>query len=225
MSEKTTAEIKSKDCVTLSVTQVSDGGKIKINYHTLNGNSPSANKNYIGLWQSDDGIIPKGKAAWSKLIDKTDYESDLTLSGVPIKSDAYVLGYCQTGDPVTDSKAASNVSASAVIKAEDTNAAVVDKMTLNITGNSSTAKLQYTVLNNIDKSSHWIGIWIESSGITSDELMFSASVSESSRSSANEIDLRDAGFIRGETYVLAYFANGFEKRDVSNMVAQITFKI
>jgi len=196
---------------------------VDIHYHTLPGNKPNSNKNYIGLWEASGGFIPLNeKAKWSYLVEEDGHKGNDTLVNLDLQDKEYILGYCQTGaDPKTDGAAAANVSSTATIP-KNISESESKTMSLSVSGTSSNLVLKYEILNGTKYDQHWIGIWegdvpgaknpIHAQKVTTDEA----------------IKLKGVSFQRGKKYVLAYFANGFDakspdKSDIKNMVGTINF--
>lgn len=229
MSVEGTAQIVEQDYVSLQVLEQPTGPNVKVEYHTLNGNSPKSNKNYIGLWQSPNGVVPKKKAMWSYLLPNDDSEATVTLRDTPINDNAFVIGYCQTGDPKLDLTAATNVSATAVIhKGSDIRSEIPVVMRLEVKGDSVNAELFYTVLRGTDYSKHWFGIWKENASIDYDAPFYDVLVKEADSQKTGNIVFDNVSFQRGTEYTLAYFADGYsdnpaKEKNVSNMMGYIKF--
>lgn len=229
MSVKGTAQIVEQDYVSLQVIEQPTGPNVKVEYHTLNGNSPKSNKNYIGLWQSPNGVVPNKKAIWSCSIPNDDSEARITLRDAPINDNAFVLGYCQTGDPKIDITAATNVSATAVIdKSSHIKSEVPVVMSLDVQGDSLSFELSYTILRGTNYATHWIGFWKENASIDFDEPFNAMLVKEADSGKSGKIVFETDEFQRGTEYTLAYFADGYsdspvKEKNVSNMMGYIKF--
>ncbi|MDR3001042.1 MAG: hypothetical protein LBU89_07245 [Fibromonadaceae bacterium] len=216
-----------KDSVKLSDVKVSKSD-ITFKYHTLNGRKPKACKDYVGIWNSSGGMIPVNqKSRDSDEIKNDDSSGTWTIVDANISSDEYILGYCLTGNPAENEKAYKNVSASAIIPREDGLVGnVINCMDLHIEGNSSSATLTYTILAGMERNEHWLGIWRNGPFINpSDKAEFVQKITDGDSKNVGRIVFNNIGLRRNNIYTLAYFANGWDNKDISNMVAYIHFQI
>lgn len=223
MEVNATAKITNQDSVKIEIPNQPVNRMVTVSYHTLNGNSPADNGNYLGLWQSDNGVIPRSKAIWSEKITKGETDSKIVCR-MPINDNGFVVGYCQTGDPKTNEKAAYNVSACASI-GPDGNTQHSESSLLNITGDTTSAVLYYTLLKNTSYKEHWFGIWEENKTVGEDAPFYTSMTASADPEKSGMIPLDEVSFYRGTNYTLAYFMAGYDEKspDTSRMLAFIEF--
>lgn len=218
-------QILKQDSVRISLVEQPKDESITIKYHTLNNNQPDANGNYIGLWQSDDGIIPAERAIDAVPVCSKKTSANYTFN-MQIGDNSYVLGYCQTGNPVKDLSACTNVSACAKIEPTESDMTYMDHATLGIKGRTDSVTVTYNLLKHTRHDSHWIGIWKENMDIGTDMPMYKVQVPNADPNKSGEIILNGVPFSRGTSYTLAYFVAGYCdcNVDVSSMLAYIEFQ-
>ena len=107
-------QVTDMDSVRIWIEDQPAGQRVTVHYHTLYGNQPDANGNYIGLWPASGGTVPRRKAIWSEAVKNSSPDSSVAYL-MPISEDGFIIGYCQAGDPKTDLDVSMNVSASALI--------------------------------------------------------------------------------------------------------------
>ncbi len=217
------AKIIQQDCVKIAIPQQPTTRIVTVSYHTLNGNNPANNDNYLGIWHSPSGVIPRTKADWSQKITKTEPDSKI-ICKTPINDNGFVVGYCQTGDPKLDEKAALNVSASAaIIPSGDIHNP--DTPLLDIEGDTTSAILKYRLLKNMSYSGHWFGIWEENKTIGEDDPCYTDTTEKADPDKSGIIPLDNVPFYRGSSYTLAYFMAGYDPKsfDLTKMLAFIEF--
>lgn len=223
MEVNANVKVTSHDSLTISIPTQPTSNLVTVAYHTLNGNNPADNGNYLGLWQSNNGIIPRTKAIWSEKITKTETDSKIVCK-MPINDNGFIVGYCQTGDPKLNEAAALNVSASAVI-AQTGNMGAQTSALLDITGDTTSAVLKYSLLKNTRCDGHWFGIWEENAAIGADVPIYSNTIASGDPDKSGTVILDDVSFTRGMSYTLAYFVAGYDCKnpDTSKMLAYIEF--
>ncbi|MGM0174587.1 hypothetical protein [Enterococcus sp. DIV0800] len=214
--------------VTLDILQI-ENRQVTLKYHTLKINNPSENENFIGLWRTSDGTVPAQAATWSESVKKSEPEASVSYK-MPLTDAAYIIGFCPNGDPKTKEQAWKNVAATVLLDpSKDQANGQNETIKLDIKGSDTdTIRLEYQLINGMVNSRHWIGIW-EKEGNTvnfASDPEYKAIVSEEDPRIGGQIDLSDATFYRGTTYVLGYFFDyGSKDKEYSrkHLVGTITF--
>lgn len=201
-----------KDSVRVSLVEAPATGEIVVDYHTLNGNHPNANGNYIGVWVSDDGEIPPNTPAeYSEMVAYNDTDYKGLLLSFRLESKGYVLGYCLTGDPC-DAKqdAYKKVCATVVIDKTYKGTVVPEEVsvTLDVTNYGPSHVISYQALENMDCScGNWIGIWKNSEIIGNTDPLYHTDIQMAG--SEGKVYVPSGKLIRGNKYKVGFFMDGY----------------
>ncbi len=202
------------------------GQRVTVHYHTLYGNQPDANGNYIGLWPASGGTVPRRKAIWSEAVKNSSPDSSVAYL-MPISEDGFIIGYCQAGDPKTDLDVSMNVSASALIDPVNSLAGGQDFAKLDITGGTSSAMVGYRLVKHMDCKGHWFGIWDQNKTIGIDKPMYADQMLQVDPDKSGYLNLSNVRFLRGTGYTFGYFIAGWKDAgdyDVTKLLAYIDFQ-
>lgn len=205
------------------------GTDFTIHYHTVNGNNPQSNNDYIGLWRSSgNGKIPKDAPALASYpVGLSTPDSSKTLLDLPIDQNEYVLGYSLGADP-TISRASVCATLSIPAGGFDPEKAIAQSVNLDLKGNEASIWLEYSAISgaNPKSSNNWVAIWKgdDLSAIGRDVPVFSQ-VTQSVDASGKMAF--DGVLRRGSTYLLGYFLNGYNAvtgvMKYNNLAAYIVF--
>ena len=252
MGEDLNMKIISSDATKFTVEDVT-GDSLTINYHTLVGNNPSKNGNYIAIWQGDDLQIPWGVSPLCMgEIDSSDRDDSYFKDGLNLTKRSYVVGYSvasqgEGGDnfcavalvpPGGDSRMGGK-SADLARDGEPPAAhiAYLDKLRVEsqyFAPYISLESLQATVARigfhmpigyDPEAKMNWVGLWENRPDMYQKAPIYSVRVASDG----------DEGFVflrwnfkRDATYTVGYFASGWnddEKKGKQNaLVCSLTFK-
>jgi hypothetical protein len=132
-----------------------------VHFATLKGNVPCNNNNYLGVWQSDDGIVhDDSELVYSCLLNSDEVSGDFIINNAPLREGRYVLGYSQVGDPKNGS---TNLSATCIIPAASGVEfdAVSFGITLSLVAAGNAYMITYRAVSGMDcgANDNWIGVW------------------------------------------------------------------
>ncbi len=129
---------------------------ITVKYHTLNGNDPLKNKNWVGIWQGSELIYdtpPLRKA----LITGTTSTGDLAFDSLALQNKDYIIGY---GSGEGNNKVSATIYFKAGILPFEPGIAFATNLKVLDYGNNFLVVSFQTPLGNIPRTNeNWLGIW------------------------------------------------------------------
>lgn len=197
--------------------EVSDitGDRASIIYHTLPGNLPNTNGNYLALWQSPDETVP-----WDRLPDENHTcsvfmdapEGDLIMTDLDLPEDSYLIAYSLSPKATTPDE--NNFCASVFLPKLDAGSAAAPALvTMDVLDISSySAIIRYHALSGCTPKSHgsWIGIWDERDSFLHDDPL--SAVPLTKNSDQGEVALNNFKIIKGHRYTVGYFTGGYDPK-------------
>lgn len=202
---------------------------VRVNFRTMAGNQPGANKNFISIWQDNHSIPWTTQPLDIREMNGNTAEGILQFSGLDLRNNSYIIGYSVGPLLAGDAQPYGNICASAFIPARSlgNNTDFTASLTLVYVGDSSVA-FNFTLPEGVRPRANgaWAGIWQAGQASYKEPPLMAVPISVDA-AFGTEI-FNDLTIGRGLIYTIGLFMSGFQdsgRNAQISLACSLTFTI